>query len=520
MSDLKFLLRIAQVRPRDLISPIIAGAITLLAALSLTVLSGWLITRAWEMPPVLDLSVAVTAVRALGISRAVFRYLDRLVAHKLGLRALTTLRATMYDAQAAAGRVGRGEGQALLVADTERVTDYIVRTLVPRGVAVVLTVVAIVGAAVLHPLAAVIMAGGFALTGLLIPYLATRASRNTFLVEAENAFTLQLDSVLHDRVEYAVAGKGDALIEQAAQASADASKAWAQSTRPEATASAIQAWATGICALLITWLAVETYTGNPVWLGMLVMLPLAAFEAHGPLAGAAVHADQAKRSAHRLREVADRAEEATKLSGGPLPHPETGVAVRAEALRTVYGDQAWDFELAPGQRMLVRGPSGCGKTTMLETLAGLLPVADGTAAIAEGARLFAEDAWVFATTVRENLLVANGDASDARMAEALEATGFEFDLDFMLENGADSLSSGQRRRLLLARALVSDAPTLLLDEPTEHLSIDAAEHLLDVLLHEPLPGALPQRTVIAVVHVDGPVGIEVAASPTGPDVVS
>ena len=63
MSDLKFLLRIAQVRPRDLISPIIAGAITLLAALSLTVLSGWLITRAWEMPPVLDLSVAVTGAR-------------------------------------------------------------------------------------------------------------------------------------------------------------------------------------------------------------------------------------------------------------------------------------------------------------------------------------------------------------------------------------------------------------------------------------------------------------------------
>ena len=95
---LRAMLRLAGVKNRQLALAIAAGSVTLLSALTLTVLSGWLITRAWQMPPVLDLSVAITAVRALGISRAVFRYLDRMTSHKIALGALTRLRARLFDA--------------------------------------------------------------------------------------------------------------------------------------------------------------------------------------------------------------------------------------------------------------------------------------------------------------------------------------------------------------------------------------------------------------------------------------
>ena len=101
---------------RELIAPVAAGSVTLLSALALTVRSGWLITRAWEMPPVLDLSVAITAVRALGISRAVFRYLDRLVSHRLALDALTTLRARLFTALVRAGHARpRAEGLSQVI---------------------------------------------------------------------------------------------------------------------------------------------------------------------------------------------------------------------------------------------------------------------------------------------------------------------------------------------------------------------------------------------------------------------
>lgn len=529
MSDIRFLLRLAGVRRRDLVAPILAGSVTLLTALGLAVLSGWLITRAWEMPPVLSLSVAVTSVRALGISRAVFRYLDRLVSHRLALDSLTTLRARVYDAQARAGAgaggagagagsagagsagsagvrgASRGEAQALLVADTERVTDVIVRCIVPVGVAVVLSVAAFVGALLLSPAAAAALLAGFLVTGFVVPSLAVRAARTSDVAAAENDFIAQLDSVLHDRVEFAAAGLGPQRVTRAAGASAQASRAWVESKRPEAVAAGLQAWATGLVAVAVTWVGVTTFAGSPglspTWLGMLVMLPLAAFEAHGPLPAAAVHLQQARGAASRLRAIvsAPQLGEVDRVASG---------AVRATELLPAYGDTPFTFDVPAGGRMVVRGPSGCGKTQMLMAVAGLSQPRSGTVTRPASATFFAEDAWIFSTTVRENLLVANPSATDALMQEALDAVGFEFSLGFLLSDGSASLSSGQRRRLLLARALVSDADVLLLDEPTEHLSPDSAHVLMRMLLLEPLPGAKPDRTVIVVAHTDGPVGVE------------
>lgn len=97
MSDTRNFLRQSGVRNRDLVGAILAASITLISALGLSILSGWLITRAWQMPPILDLAIAITAVRALGISRAVFRYIDRLISHRLALRALRNLRSTVFQ---------------------------------------------------------------------------------------------------------------------------------------------------------------------------------------------------------------------------------------------------------------------------------------------------------------------------------------------------------------------------------------------------------------------------------------
>lgn len=166
-----------------------------------------------------------------------------------------------------------------------------------------------------------------------------------------------------------------------------------------------------------------------------------------------------------------------------------GRAVEARGLRTAHGDAVWNFRLEPGERLLVQDPSGCGKTTMLETLAGLRAPASVQALAPSGTRLFAEDAWVFATTARDNLRVAAPSLDGATATAVLAAVGFDFPLDFPLANGADSLSSGQRRRLLLAPAPTSPP--------------DAADSLLDTLLRGPLPGPEPWRTVGVGAHDEG-----------------
>ena len=136
------------------------------------------------------------------------------------------------------------------------------------------------------------------------------------------------------------------------------------------------------------------------------------------------------------------------------------------------------------------------------TLAGLLPPLDGQvtldgtdvsqfdeAELRRAVSFFAEDAHIFATTVRDNLLVARGDCRDDELAAALEAVGLSAwlaglpeGLSTVLTGGAQAVSAGQRRRLLLARAVISPARIVLLDEPTEHLDATDAERILRDLL--------------------------------------
>ena len=174
----------------------------------------------------------------------------------------------------------------------------------------------------------------------------------------------------------------------------------------------------------------------------------------------------------------------------------------------------------PGARAAVTGPSGSGKTALLMTLTGLLPPCEGSVTL-DGQPLqsidehdmvrrvgfFAEDAHVFATTVRDNLLVARGDCNDDELVGALHRVGLRHWLDGLpdglatvLTGGAQALSAGQRRRLLLARALLSRVSIVLLDEPTEHLDANDAEPILEALL-DPAGGLFgPERTVVVATH--------------------
>lgn len=169
--------------------------------------------------------------------------------------------------------------------------------------------------------------------------------------------------------------------------------------------------------------------------------------------------------------------------------------------------------------MAITGSSGIGKTSLFTTLAGLTPPASGAIRIGGTditdlpatelpslIRFFGEDAHIFATTVRDNLLVARGDATDGELFDVLSDVGLDswiealpHALDTVLTAGAASVSGGQRRRLLLARALLSEVPVVLLDEPTEHLDGQAAETFLRELL-DPAGPLLAGRTVIVATH--------------------
>jgi ATP-binding cassette subfamily C protein CydC len=178
------------------------------------------------------------------------------------------------------------------------------------------------------------------------------------------------------------------------------------------------------------------------------------------------------------------------------------------------------IDLPPGARLAVTGASGSGKTTLLMTLAGLLSplhgqvMLDGTALdefdeaeLHSDVGFFAEDAHIFATTVRDNLLVARGDCRDDELTAALNAVGLggwlaslPEGLSTVLPAGAQSVSAGQRRRLLLARAIISPARILLLDEPTEHLDATDSDFILRGLFGPNSGLMTADRTVVVATH--------------------
>ncbi|HCG2972851.1 TPA: ATP-binding cassette domain-containing protein [Corynebacterium striatum] len=472
VSDLRFILRAAGVRRRELIAAIALSTVTLTAALALTLTSGWLITRAWQMPPVLVLSVAVTSVRALGISRALFRYVDRLYAHHMALRALTRLRSAIFTAlvERESPSFSRGRAHVRLVRDADAITDFLVRGLLPSGTAAAMSVLAVITTALLSLHAAAIMLAAFLVTGIAVPGLVARAATRNRAARERARFIERLDLVLEHRVEFTALGRAEELLDHAAAASESDSSARVAADAPLARATSLFTLATGLAAATL----------------------------------AGVEAAPSLRCVSTLL---------TTPRHTRIPRERTA-AVTVSGLRTEFGQATWDFHAPENSRVIVRGPSGVGKTQLLETIAGLRTPRAGTVTVPNSCHYCAEDAWIFATSVRENLRVAAPAASEKLMRRVLAALDFELDLDLVLADGPGSLSAGQRRRLLLARALCSDAQVLLLDEPTEHIADADATSLLRILACGPLPGARAERTVILVTHSPVPGASAALATPS------
>ncbi len=561
-SDMRELRRVSEISPWRVLVSICWGTIALGSGLGLAALAAWLIARAWQMPPVLDLSVAVVAVRALGISRGLFRYIERLATHDVALRAMTTARTAVYTALAGAdiwavrrglggspevGRVANGHGSAGLGSnaaasdgrgrkdrrrssertdsvallrrgdlltrigsDIDDLGAVVVRALVPVAVAVLLSVAAVALLATISVPAAAILAVALLVSGAFAPWLSARAAREAELaVQSDRAeFRASAVTVLDHAAELRVAGRLDEAMNTATSAARRAVAAEDRAATHSAWAAAATPLSIGASVLGALLIGIVLYGGGsdapaepwqpapaggitPMAFAVLVLLPLSAFEAVAALPGAAQALTKGRAALHRIQALS-RPETAP---GGSF---DDRAILREDPRDKLIRDLA---DLPPGRRIAVVGPSGAGKTTLLMTWAGLFDTPH------PGRTFFAEDAHVFGTSVLENLRVARGDLTADEAETALRAVGSGDWLDAQpagvetdLVGGAAAISGGQRRRLLLARALIAPADILLLDEPTEHMDAAAGADLLRALLDETSGLIAPERTVVVVTH--------------------
>lgn len=513
-----------------LVMALMLGSLALGSAVGLMAVSGWLISRASEQPPVLYLMVAVTATRAFGIGRAVFRYAERLVSHDAVLRMLADLRVGVYRrleriAPAGLRRTRRGDLLSRLVADVDALQDYWLRWTLPAGAALVVGAASVGFTAWLLPEAGAVLAVGLLVAGVAVPLLsgsvARRAERR--LAPARGALATQVVDLLRGTGELTVTG---ALARRtAAVREADRRLTGIASRAAAATAlgGGLSAVACGLTVAFVAYagvVAVHSGRVEGVELAVVVLTPLAAFEAVVGLPLAVQYRQRVKRSAQRVFEVLD-APVPVSEPVEPAPAPASAFPLEVRGLSVRHSGarhdalSGFDLTLTAGRRVAVVGASGSGKTTLAQALLRFLEVRSGTytvggtdATALDGdtvrrcVGLCAQDAHLFDSSIRENLRLARTGASDEELRAALAAArlldwtdGLPDGLDTLVGEHGAQLSGGQRQRLALARALLADFPVLLLDEPAEHLDLATADALTADLL-----AATEGRTTVLITH--------------------
>lgn len=509
--------------------PLLLGLLTAVTGLAVLAVSGWLIVRAAERPPVLALLTVIVVVRALGMVRSFARYGERLAAHEVALEDLAVERSRWYRQLArrvgAPGAPGASDLLTRFTADVDELQHRRPRVVLPAMVAVGSSLVALLAVALVLPAALPALAAGLLAAVLVAPLGAWRLARSAVGRQgtARSAYATGLAEALEHGPQLAVAGLGPARERRLRDASAalgavDRRVAWASGLGQAAVVAAGGAALIGV--LVVGTDATVAGDLSPVLLGALVLLTVAAFDVAGPLPEAAMRLVAVQRARRRLDDAV----------AGPVvvPEPADPRALPADAALSARGIvhrpggpgtpavlDGVDLTVRPGERIAIVGPSGAGKSTLASLLVRLsdpdagevrlgdVPLPDAsTADVRERIRLAGQDAHLVATSLAANVRIGAPDTDDEAVHAALRTAGLgpwsaELPEGLATIVGEDGLavSGGQRQRIGLARALVSPAEVLVLDEPTAMLDATTARSVLrDVL------AATGGRTLVVVTH--------------------
>lgn len=524
---------------------VLAGVGAAGAAVALTACSAWLISRAALHPPVLHLMVAIVAVRACGLSRGVLRYLERLIGHDAAFRILTDVRVRLYTrlerlAPAGLADFRRADLARRLAADVDAVLDLVTRVVLPYAVAGVVGLAAVLVVGTLVPIAGLALAVALLAVGAGVPILqraaARRADGRLAPLRAELATgVVDLVHGLPDLTAYGATGNRLDRLAATDRRLTEASRRSAAATGLGAAVTALSTGTAVVAGLVAGAVAVRSGALSGELLALIVLTPLAVFEIAGPLPAAAQRWATARVCLQRLTELWQAPDpipavpspphgESAPGTFGPGTH-RPGEAGAVPEMRVDGVTAGWvdgrtavrgaDLVLPAGGRLALVGPSGSGKSTVAALLVRFLDPREGRVTM-DGRDLrdvpadevrrvvgyLPEDSYLFDTTIGDNLRIGRPEAGDGELHEALRQArlldwveSLPDGLDTLVGEHGMALSGGQRRRLALARLLLTDARVLILDEPTEHLDDATAVALTNDLL-----AAAGPRSVLLITH--------------------
>jgi len=532
MNELRRLWQLFQPYRSWMLVGTLAAILTLLANVTLMAAAGWFLTAmaaAGAAGVAMNYFTPAALIRGSAMIRTAGRYGERLINHEATFRLIASLRVWFYRhleplAPARLQQYHSGDLLSRIRADIDALDNLYVRVLVPVAVANVSILLFTVFLFVYHPLLALSSLTFLVLAGVGLPIWsqARGLEPGRRIAEDEAALRAAVIDGVQGMAELTLYGAAE---RQAQRIDGLSRRLIADQTRLSSDHGLTQA-AVGLCASLslwvLLWIAIPLVDDGrlmPPQLAMLALFTLASFEAVAPLPQAFQMLGRTLAAAHRLFAIVDT-EPAVAEPSARSPRPERFDLEFADISFT-YPDaprpavSGIRFQIPQGTRAAVIGATGSGKSTLFNLMLRFWAPDSGSIRIGghdildfhgEDLRrhiaVVSQHTHLFDATIRENLLIANPEASQAAIEAACRVAQIH---DFIagLPEGYDTwvgetgvrLSGGQGRRIAVARALLKDAPILLLDEPTEGLDAATERDLMQAL-----DTLMVGRTVLLITH--------------------
>lgn len=507
------------------------GLATLLSAMSLLTLSGWFIAAS----AVAGLTIARetfnymlpgAGVRGFSMARTAGRWGERVVSHNATFKLLADLRLFFFRklTPLIPGRQANLRDADLLnrlVADVDAMDHVYLRLVSPLIVGVIglLTITAFLA---WFDLTIGLMLGFILLLLMFsLPVIFYRLGKTNgeALTYAKANYRVKLLDWLQGQAELLLFNAEERYREQALSEQDALLAAQRKMASLTGLANAILMAATGWTLVLITWIAADGIGGgtpDPL-VAMVAFATMASFELMMPVAGAFQYLGQTLTSARRLNEIIEATPDTPFDPEGHKAQVNGDIAID-DISYTYYGsDQPVlkniSISLKQGEKLALLGRTGCGKSTLLQLLTrnwdpqqGKISI-DGVelpkwqeASLRQAITVVSQRVDIFNGTLRENLLMAKPEGSDGEFSKVLTKVGLETllkgkGLDTWLGEGGRQLSGGERRRIGIARALLHDAPILLMDEPTEGLDRRTEQQIISLLIEH-----AKEKTVLFITH--------------------
>ncbi|MRS91380.1 cysteine/glutathione ABC transporter ATP-binding protein/permease CydC [Enterobacteriaceae bacterium RIT714] len=510
---------------------IVLAIVTLLASIGLLTLSGWFLSASavagFAGLYSFNYMLPAAGVRGTAITRTAGRYFERLVSHDATFRVLQHLRIFTFSkllplSPAGLARFRQGELLNRVVADVDTLDHLYLRVISPLVGAFVVIVTVTLGLCVLDVPIALTLGGIMLCTLLFLPPLFYRAGKSTGenLTRLRGEYRQQLTSWLQGQAELTIYGASQRY--RTRMESTEFSWHEAQRRQSELTAlsQALMMLIGGIAVIVMLWMAsggVGGHTQPGALIALFVFCALAAFEALAPVTGAFQHLGQVIASAVRITQITEQQPEVQFTAQEQIS--PANIALQLHDVTFAYDGQAQNaldglnLTIPAGARVAILGKTGCGKSTLLQLLTRAWDPREGQIlfndtpltdfseqALRQSMSVVPQRVHLFSATLRDNLLLASPGAADEHLRAVLEQVGLhklleDDGLNGWLGEGGRQLSGGELRRLAVARALLHDAPLMLLDEPTEGLDATTESQILDLLAD-----VMKNKTVLMVTH--------------------